>query len=69
MVAIAVGTVVILYGNAIARSASAILMSGPQVMLAAFLLHASGFLFGYVLARMLGIWHLVKPSLLRLACM
>lgn len=52
---IAVGTVAILCGNAIAQSASAILTSGPQVALAAFLLHASGFFFGYVLARMLGI--------------
>lgn len=52
---VAVGTVAILCGNAIAQSASAILMSGPQVMLAAFLLHASGFFFGYVLARVLGI--------------
>ncbi|XP_031269842.1 probable sodium/metabolite cotransporter BASS1, chloroplastic [Pistacia vera] len=52
---IAVGTVALLCGNAIAQSASAILMSGQQVVLAAFLLHASGFFFGYVLARVLGI--------------
>lgn len=52
---IAVGTVAILCGNAIAQSASSILSSGPQVALAAFLLHASGFFFGYVLSRMLGL--------------
>lgn len=52
---IAVGTVAVLCGNAIAQSSSAILMSGQQVVLAASLLHASGFFFGYVLARMLGI--------------
>uniref|UniRef100_A0A2N9FAH5 Uncharacterized protein n=1 Tax=Fagus sylvatica TaxID=28930 RepID=A0A2N9FAH5_FAGSY len=52
---IAVTTVAVLCGNAIAQSASAILMSGQQVVLAAFLLHASGFFFGYMLSRMLGI--------------
>ncbi|KAK4851720.1 hypothetical protein QYF36_017826 [Acer negundo] len=52
---IVVGTVAILCGNAIAQSASSILTSGLQVVLAAFLLHASGFFFGYALARMLGI--------------
>ena len=52
---IAVATVAVLCGNAIAQSSSAILMSGRQVVLAAALLHASGFFFGYVLARMLGI--------------
>lgn len=52
---IAVGTVAILCGNAIAQNSSAILMSGQQVVLAASLLHASGFFFGYVLARLLGI--------------
>ncbi|WCJ32343.1 Sodium Bile acid symporter family [Euphorbia peplus] len=52
---IAVGTVAILCGNAIAQSASAILMSGRQVVLAASLLHASGFFFGYLLARLLGL--------------
>lgn len=52
---IAVGTVAILCGNAIAQSSSAILMSGKQVVLAASLLHASGFFFGYVLARALGL--------------
>ena len=55
MLPITTGTVAILYGNAIAHIASLILISGPQVMLAAFFLHASGFFFGYVLARMLGI--------------
>ncbi|KGN55025.1 probable sodium/metabolite cotransporter BASS1, chloroplastic [Cucumis sativus] len=52
---IAVGTVAILCGHAIAQSSSAIRMSGQQVVLAAALLHASGFFFGYVLARLLGI--------------
>ncbi|KAF3442336.1 hypothetical protein FNV43_RR16252 [Rhamnella rubrinervis] len=36
-------------------SSSAILASGKQVVLAASLLHASGFFFGYILSRMLGI--------------
>ncbi|KAK2987315.1 hypothetical protein RJ640_006403 [Escallonia rubra] len=52
---IAVATVAVLCGNAIAQSASAILMSGRQVVLAAALLHASGFSFGYLLSRALGI--------------
>lgn len=55
MAPIAVGTVAILCGNAIAQSASAILMSGRQVVLAASFLHASGFFFGYILARTLGL--------------
>ncbi|OVA18935.1 Bile acid:sodium symporter [Macleaya cordata] len=50
---IAVVTVAVLCGNAIAQNASAILMSGRQVVLATCLLHASGFFFGYVLARLL----------------
>ncbi|XP_022877348.1 probable sodium/metabolite cotransporter BASS1, chloroplastic [Olea europaea var. sylvestris] len=52
---IAVSTVAVLCGNAIAQSSSAILMSGRQVVLAVALLHASGFFFGYVLSRMLRI--------------
>lgn len=52
---IAVATVAVLCGNAIAQSSSAILMSGRQVVLAVALLHASGFFFGYVLSRVLGI--------------
>ncbi|XP_057453416.1 probable sodium/metabolite cotransporter BASS1, chloroplastic [Lotus japonicus] len=52
---LAVATVAILCGNAIAQSSSAILMSGGQVILASSLLHASGFFFGYVLARILGL--------------
>lgn len=52
---LAVATVAILCGNAIAQSSSAILMSGGQVILAVCLLHASGFFFGYVLARCLGL--------------
>ncbi|XVE63287.1 hypothetical protein DITRI_Ditri07aG0007700 [Diplodiscus trichospermus] len=55
MPTIAVGTVGILCGNAIAQSASAILASGKQVVLASSLLHASGFFFGYILSRMLGL--------------
>ncbi|GKB15722.1 probable sodium/metabolite cotransporter BASS1, chloroplastic [Tanacetum coccineum] len=51
----AVATVAILCGNAIAQSSSAILMSGQQVVLAAVLLHISGFFFGYVLSRTLGV--------------
>nr|XP_043624763.1 probable sodium/metabolite cotransporter BASS1, chloroplastic [Erigeron canadensis] len=52
---IAVATVAVLCGNAIAQSSSAILMSGQQVALAAVLLHISGFFFGYLLSRVLGI--------------
>ncbi|KAE9456255.1 hypothetical protein C3L33_11834, partial [Rhododendron williamsianum] len=52
---IAVATVAVLCGKAIAQSASAILSSGGQVVLAAALLHASGFFFGYMLSRMLGL--------------
>lgn len=52
---IAVATVAVLCGNAIAQSSSAILTSGLQVVLAATLLHASGFFFGYLLSRMLGL--------------
>ncbi|XP_021287930.1 probable sodium/metabolite cotransporter BASS1, chloroplastic [Herrania umbratica] len=52
---IAVGTVAILCGNAIAQSASAILASGQQVVLASSLLHVSGFFFGYILSRVLGL--------------
>nr|KYP57153.1 putative sodium-dependent transporter yocS [Cajanus cajan] len=52
---IAVTTVAILSGNAIAQCSSAILVSGGKVILATFLLHASGFFFGYVFARMLGL--------------
>ncbi|KAK3426897.1 probable sodium/metabolite cotransporter BASS1, chloroplastic [Eucalyptus grandis] len=50
---IAVATVAVLCGNAIAQSSSAILSSGRQVLLAASLLHASGFFFGYILSRIL----------------
>ena len=52
---IAVGTVAILCGNAVAQSASAILASGQLVVLASSLLHASGFFFGYILSRVLGL--------------
>lgn len=52
---VAVATVAVLCGNAIAQSSSAIRMSGLQVVLACCLLHASGFFFGFVLARLLGV--------------
>ncbi|CAM8957733.1 unnamed protein product [Rhodiola kirilowii] len=52
---IAVATVAVLCGHAIAQSSSAILMSGRQIALAVFLLHSSGFFFGYMLSRILGI--------------
>lgn len=52
---IAVATVAILCGSAIAQNASAILSSGLQVVLAVCLLHGLGFSFGYLLSRMLGI--------------
>ncbi|CAH2067824.1 unnamed protein product [Thlaspi arvense] len=52
---IAVGTVAILCGYAISQNASAILMSGQQVVIASCLLHISGFFFGYLFSRLLGI--------------
>ncbi|XP_072986974.1 probable sodium/metabolite cotransporter BASS1, chloroplastic [Typha latifolia] len=52
---IAVATVAILCGSAIAQNASAILTSGLQVVTSVCCLHASGFFFGYMLSRMLGI--------------
>ncbi|KAL2331282.1 hypothetical protein Fmac_018863 [Flemingia macrophylla] len=52
---IAVATVAIVSGSAIAQSSSAILVCGGQVILASPLLHASGFFFGYIFARMLGL--------------
>ncbi|PKU70096.1 probable sodium/metabolite cotransporter BASS1, chloroplastic isoform X2 [Dendrobium catenatum] len=52
---IAVATVAILCGSAIAQSASAILSSGLQVVIASIALHGSGFFFGYVLSKLLGI--------------
>ncbi|KAL2331283.1 hypothetical protein Fmac_018864 [Flemingia macrophylla] len=52
---IAVTTVAILCGNAMANSSSAILMSGGQVILATVLLQASGFFFGYMFARLFGL--------------
>ncbi|KAI4333459.1 hypothetical protein L6164_018269 [Bauhinia variegata] len=51
----AVVTVAILCGQAIAQNSSAILTSGGQVILASCLLHASGYFYGYILAKMLGI--------------
>lgn len=55
MAPIAVGTVAILCGTAIGQNASAILTSGKQVVMACVLLHLSGFLFGYLLSRLLRI--------------
>ncbi|TVU46445.1 hypothetical protein EJB05_05984 [Eragrostis curvula] len=52
---IAVATVAVLCGNAIAQNASAILASGVQIVLSVCCLHASGFFFGYILSRILGI--------------
>ena len=52
---IAVATVAILCGSAIAQNASAILTSGFQVVVSVFALHASGFFFGYWFSRLLGI--------------
>ncbi|KAL0916878.1 hypothetical protein M5K25_014428 [Dendrobium thyrsiflorum] len=52
---IAVATVAILCGSAIAHNASAILSSGMQVVIAVIALHGSGFFFGYVLSKLLGI--------------
>lgn len=52
---VAVATVAILCGNAIAQNASAILASGLQVVLSVGCLHGFGFFFGYVFSRILGI--------------
>ncbi|XP_008789759.1 probable sodium/metabolite cotransporter BASS1, chloroplastic [Phoenix dactylifera] len=52
---VAVATVAILCGSAIAQNASAILSSGLQVVLAVCLLHCLGFTFGYLLSRTLRI--------------
>ncbi|XP_078435162.1 putative sodium/metabolite cotransporter BASS1, chloroplastic [Wolffia australiana] len=48
---ISVATVAMLCGRAIAQNAASILGSGLKVAVAAVLLHASGFFFGYVLSR------------------
>ncbi|KAL0928360.1 hypothetical protein M5K25_000237 [Dendrobium thyrsiflorum] len=55
---IVVATVAILCGSAIAQSASAILSSGLQVVIAAIPLHGSGFFFSYVLSKLLGIGYI-----------
>jgi BASS family bile acid:Na+ symporter len=52
---VAVATVALLCGSAIAQNAAAILSSGSLVVSAVCCLHASGFFFGYILARILGI--------------
>ncbi|KAJ0966203.1 hypothetical protein J5N97_027341 [Dioscorea zingiberensis] len=52
---ISVATVAILCGGAVAQNASAVLSSGFQVVLSVCLLHGSGFFFGYLFSRMMGI--------------
>ncbi|XAR68201.1 hypothetical protein NMG60_11003251 [Bertholletia excelsa] len=52
---IAVGTMAVFIGKAFAQNASAILVSGKQAVFSVTLLHASGYLLGYLLSRMLGI--------------
>ncbi|KAH7659641.1 bile acid:Na+ symporter BASS family protein [Dioscorea alata] len=52
---IAVVTVAILCGGAIAQSASVILTSGLQVVFSVCLLHGFGFFLGYLFSRMMGI--------------
>ncbi|XP_014492335.1 probable sodium/metabolite cotransporter BASS1, chloroplastic [Vigna radiata var. radiata] len=51
----AVTSVAILCGNAIAQSSSAILVCGGEVILAIFVLHASGFFFDYVFSTLIGL--------------
>ncbi|KAK1326579.1 hypothetical protein QJS10_CPA01g00600 [Acorus calamus] len=52
---IVVANVAILCGSVIAQNASAIFTSGLQVVFSCCALHTSGFLFGYILSRMMGI--------------
>ncbi|KAK7244085.1 hypothetical protein RIF29_38903 [Crotalaria pallida] len=52
---VAVLTSATLAGSAIAKSSSAIRMSGGLILLASSLLHISGFFFGYILARIIGL--------------
>ncbi|CAN6457334.1 unnamed protein product [Victoria cruziana] len=52
---VAVVTVALLCGSAIAQNASAILVSGQVVFLASCVLHASGFFFGLLFSRLFGI--------------
>ncbi|KAF9606149.1 hypothetical protein IFM89_023242 [Coptis chinensis] len=59
---IAMFKVALLCGNAIARNASAVLMSDRQVVLVVCLLHASGFFFGYVLSRHSYYGYYLAPS-------
>lgn len=51
---VAIITVAALCASAIAQNAPAILATGGQVVLAVVSLHAAGFLFGYLLSRLLG---------------
>lgn len=51
---VAVVTVSALCASAIAQSASAILSSGGQVVLAVCVLHLAGYFFGYLLSKLLG---------------
>lgn len=52
---IAITSVSILGGGAIAQNATTILSSGLRVVLPVLLLHGSGFLFGFWISRMMGI--------------
>lgn len=52
---VAVIFVALVCGSAISQSASTILQSGGQVITAVICLHVAGFLFGYLLARVLGL--------------
>ncbi|KAL0928349.1 hypothetical protein M5K25_000226 [Dendrobium thyrsiflorum] len=60
---IVVATVAFLCGSEIAQSASAILSSGLQVVIAAIPLHDSGFFFSYVLSKLLGIGYISAQTI------
>ncbi|KAL0928347.1 hypothetical protein M5K25_000224 [Dendrobium thyrsiflorum] len=60
---IAVATVAILCDSAIAQSASAILSSGLQVVIASITLHGSGFFFSYLLSKLLGIGYISERTI------
>ncbi|KAJ7571132.1 hypothetical protein O6H91_01G150400 [Diphasiastrum complanatum] len=51
---VAVITIAAICASAIAQNASAIVSSGFQVLVAVVALHAAGFLFGYMLSKLLG---------------
>ncbi|KAL0928414.1 hypothetical protein M5K25_000295 [Dendrobium thyrsiflorum] len=60
---IVVATVAILCDSAIAQRASAILLFGLQVIIAAIPLHGSGFFFSYVLSKLLGIGYISAQTI------